>query len=195
METRRRDPWSCFIAMLAVIVAITAASRPAAAQDESATPEPDPWGSLKLLAGSWEGAIEGKLGTGRGIRRYELMGDAFLVCRHASVRLPQEKSPRGDQHEELGVFSYDSERRTIVYREFFPMEGVVVRSPCAIDGMRVVCTAEAVESGSGIRARLTLEIVDRYRFKEVYELAFPGQDLSVYFTNEWTRIPQIEVLN
>ena len=150
----------------------------------------DRWGPLKLLEGSWSGAIKGALGTGTGNRRYEFIMDGqFLMSRHDSVRLPQEQSPQGDQHSEIGMFSYDSERETLVLREFMG-EGVVVRSPCSIEGMTVVCTAEAVESGPGIRARLTLLIQDRYRFVERYEIAWAGEeDLQLYFSNEWTRVP------
>ncbi len=149
----------------------------------------DHWGPLKLLVGAWEGEIDGKLGKGRGMRRYEfILGGHFLQSRHISVRLPQEKSPQGDQHEEMGVFSFDSERGSIVHREFLS-EGVVARSPCQIEGMKVVCVSESVESGPGIRTRLTLEITDRYRFTEVYEIAWPGKELEHYFTNHWTRSP------
>ena len=154
---------------------------------ENSEPETDPWAPLELLVGSWEGAISGKLGVGRGFRRYDfVMNERFLVSRHRSIRLPQEKSPEGDQHEELGVFSFDSERQQIVYREFMA-EGVVIRSPCDVQRTTIVCTSEAVESGPGIRARLTLEIADRYRFTEVYELALPGRELEHYFANQWTR--------
>ncbi|HSR68237.1 MAG TPA: hypothetical protein VLU25_09870 [Acidobacteriota bacterium] len=158
-------------------------------EEQEAEPkgQADPWGPLKLLVGTWEGEISGKLGTGKGLRRYRfILGDRFLESRHVSVRLPQEKSPEGDQHEELGVFSYDSQQKRLVYREFMK-EGVVVRSACEVDGMKVVCTSEAVESGPGIRARLTLEISDAYRFTEIYHLGWPGRELEHYFTNRWTR--------
>lgn len=170
--------------------ALLAIGHPLGAQEAAtAAAPPDPWGVLRQLVGSWEGQIDGKLGTGRGVRHYELiMGDRYLVCRHRSVRLPQEKSPNGDQHEALGVFSFDRERKTIVYREFLN-EGAVVRSPCELEARKVVCVSEAVESGAGIRARLTLEITDRYRFTETYELGFPNRELEHYFTNRWTRSP------
>lgn len=184
------------LALLAAMSAFLARADPLLAQQESPPPQDETtpsadasWAPLKLLEGQWEGEIDGKLGRGKGLRRYELiMGGQFLVCHHQSVRLPQEKSPKGDQHEELGVFSFDSQRRKIVFREFLS-EGVVVLSTCAVEGMKVVCTSESVESGPGIRARLTLEIVDRYRFTEMYELAFPGKDLELYFSNRWTRTP------
>ncbi len=184
---------------LAISFALLAALAPVGtsllARDDQEVPPgepsaaPDPWAPLRLLVGAWEGEIDGKLGKGKGVRRYEfVVGDRYLLCRHVSVRLPQEKSPEGDQHEELAVFSFDTERGKIVYREFM-IEGVVIRSPCEIEGNRVVCVSEAVESGPGIRARLTLEIADRYRFTEIYELGFPGRELEHYFTNQWTRSP------
>ena len=166
----------------------------AAAQsnDDAGEAPADPWALLRRLEGTWEGKIAGKLGTGRAVRRYEWISRGkFLMSRHASVRLPQEKSPTGDQHEQLGVFSYDTERKTIVYREFMS-EGVVPRSVCRADGDTLVCTTEAVESGPGIRARLTMEIADRYRFREIYELAWPGRDYELYFTNDWTRAPSLD---
>ena len=69
------------------------------------------------------------------------------------------------------------------------------RSVCETEANRVVCTTEAVESGPGIRARLTLEIIDRYRFVERYELAFPGKELELFFEIQWTRKPVLDVWN
>jgi len=187
----KRSGWrhlACFSTLTAG--AFLAMGSPLHAQDAATPPAPaDPWGVLLELVGSWDGRIDGKLGTGHGVRRYELiMGERYLLARHRSVRLPQERSPAGDQHEELAVFSYDRERQTIVYREFLS-EGVVVRSPCRVDARKVVCVSEAVENGTGIRARLTLEITDRYRFTEIYDLGFPNREVEHYFTNHWTRTP------
>ena len=182
-----------FLAVAAVAGTLFAAvvDSPARELTDTTGPE-DPLGPLGVLVGSWSGEIEGRLGSGKGVRRYQrAMSGRFLLCRHTSVRLPQEKSPGGDQHEELGVFSFDRERKRISYREFM-IEGIVVLSTCEIEGATVVCTSESVENGPGIRARLTLEITDRYRFTERYELAWPGKDLELYFTNRWTRTPVLE---
>ena len=154
--------------------------------------EPDPWEPLRLLEGTWEAAIDGRLGKGVGLRRYEFIFDGlYLVSRHASVRPPQEKSPEGDHHRELGVYSYDRERGKIILREFFE-EGYVLRSVCETEPMRFVCTGEEIESGPGMRSRLTIEIADSHRFDEIFELGWPGKELQVYFTNTWTRIPDLE---
>lgn len=157
--------------------------------EERTVAEQAPWETFRLLEGSWEAAIEGRLGKGTGIRRYQFIFDGrYLVSRHASVRLPQEKSPAGDYHRELAVYSFDRERGMIVLREFI-VEGYVLRYACQVEPKRFVCTSENVESGPGMRARLTVEIKDRYRFEEIFELAAPGKELELYFTNHWTRVP------
>jgi hypothetical protein len=162
------------------------------APEEAPAAERDPWEPFRLLPGTWEGSIDGRLGQGTGVRRYEFLHDErFLLSRHSSVRLPQEKSPKGDHHRELGVFSFDRERGTIVYREFI-VEGFVLRYTCAVEPRRFVCTTESVENGSGMRARLTVEVADRFRLDEIFELASPGQELQVYFTNRWTRRPALD---
>lgn len=182
--------------VIVAILAAFAAAGPSAwaepTEGESSPAETDPWAPLRPLAGTWHGEVDGKLGTGTGVRRYELiLGERYLMSRHSSVRLPQEKSPKGDQHEELGIFSFDSERQKIVWREFF-IEGVVSRYVCETAPKKVVCTSEAVESGPGIRARLTLDITDRYRFEELYEIAWPGKELEAYFHIRWTRAPALD---
>ena len=163
----------------------------ASAGEDAATDRADPWVLVRMLVGSWQGAIDGKLGQGRAVRRYELVvGGKYVMSRHSSVRLPQEKSPEGDQHEEIGLFSFDSERKILVYRVFM-IEGVVSRYACEATATKLVCTTEAVESGPGIRARLTLEIRDRFQFVERFELGWPGQEIELYFTNQWTRAPAL----
>ena len=154
-------------------------------------PKTDPWGPLRSLEGHWEGAISGKLGTGSGVRDYELILDGhYLTFRHASVREPQEKSPEGDHHRELSVFSFDSERQKIVLRSF-NVEGFVLQYLCNATGTKITCESEGVESGPGFRARVEIDIKSPYEFTERFELAEPGKDLELYFTNRWTRAPKL----
>ena len=161
----------------------------AGVQNPSA-PDPDQWGPLRYLEGRWEGAIDGSLGTGIGLRHYEFFNEGqYLMRRHGSVRMPQEKSPEGDHHREIGIYSYDATRKTIVLREFM-IESVVVRSPCEIEGMKVVCVAEHVESGEGIEARLEIELESPFEYTESYELKFPDES-QVRFRNRWRRLPSL----
>lgn len=188
MLTHRALRGQVGLSLLAVVASLLGGERLAAqAQDAMA----DPWEPLRLLEGSWDGSIDGVLGRGVGRRTYEfIFDDLYLVSRHASVRLPQDQSPEGDHHREFGVYSYDRERGMLVLREFM-VEGYVLRSTCETGPMRFVCTAEEVESGSGIRARLTIEISDAFHFTEIYELAMPGKPLRRYLTNAWTRVPDL----
>ena len=166
-----------------------AVTLPLAAQNPTA-PDPEKWGPLRHLEGRWEGAIDGSLGTGVGLRHYEFFHEGqYLMRRHASVRMPQEKSPNGDHHREIGIYSYDSKRKTIVLREFM-IEGVVARSTCEIDGMKVVCVSEHVESGEGITSRMVVEFKNPFEYTESYDLSFPDGE-KVQFENRWTRLPSL----
>ena len=175
-----------------VLVLVGLVFSPAAASSQEETAPPDPWEPLRLLPGVWQGEIDGRLGTGSGIREYRFILDGqFLEQRHGSVRLPQEKSPAGDHHRELSVFSYDRDRETIVLRSFI-VEGYVNTYTCDTEPMRFVCTAEHTENGLGFQVRWTIEIESPYEFNEIFELASPDEEeLSVYFTNRWVRQPEM----
>lgn len=148
-------------------------------------------GPFRMLAGTWEGDIGGRLGSGQGIRRYEFaLDDQYLVMTHASVRLPQEKSPQGDYHRELAIFSTDQTNRQVILRAF-NVEGFVLTYGCETSPKRIRCTSRFIEDGPDMRARLTIEIESRYRFTETFELAGAGDDLQTYFTNTWTRKPDL----
>ncbi len=98
MSTARSFRLGC----LAVLV-LLGAGLPGVAEEGAST---DPWEPLRFLAGRWNGSIDGRLGTGTAKRHYEfVLGGRFLLTKHSSVRLPQEKSPEGDHHEEIGLFS------------------------------------------------------------------------------------------
>ncbi len=174
---------------LPVLVCIGVAL-PAVAEESTST---DPLEPLRFLAGRWDGSVDGKLGTGIGKRHYDfVLGGRFLLMKHSSVRLPQEKSPDGDNHEEIGMFSVDGDRNTLVLRTF-NIEGFTLEYACDAEAVKLVCVSERIENGRGIRARLTLTRQSRHSFAEVFEIAWrDGEDLSAYFTNTWTRVPHLE---
>ena len=164
----------------------------AAARESAESQTTDPWAPFRLLEGNWEGAIEGRLGQGKGRRRFKfVLDEKFVLLEHASIRLPQDKSPGGDYHREIGVFSFDRDRDKVIYREFL-VEGYVNQYVCEVEPKQFVCTTESVENGAGMKARLTLEILDAYRFDETFELAGRGEELGLYFTNRWTRVPSFD---
>lgn len=191
--TRAYDAPHC-AALLVLVCLIAAIVTPGfihAAENE-ANAESDPWGPLPSLEGTWQGLIDGRFGQGTGIRRYEhIFEGLYLLSKHASLRMPQKESPQGDYHRELTVFSVDRERGTVALREFH-LEGYVITYSCEVAPQRVVCTSDNIESGKGMRARLTLNISSPHQFEEIFELASPGKALELYFRNRWTRLPDLE---
>jgi hypothetical protein len=116
-------------------------------------------------------------------------GTRFVQVKNVSVYPPQAKNPKGERHEDLGVFSYDTARKTIVFRQFH-VEGFVNQYllDAASSPDRLVFTTEAIENiPAGWRARETY-VIGTDRLEEIFELAEPGQDFAVYSRNRLTRV-------
>jgi hypothetical protein len=47
-----------------------------------------------------------------------VLGSRFIQVRNRSTYPPQEKNPKGETHEDIGLFSFDSARKRIVLRQF-----------------------------------------------------------------------------
>ena len=142
----------------------------------------DPLQPLAFLIGRWEGTSEGQPGTARVQREYvRILNSRFIRAQNESVYTPQEKNPKGEVHEDLGVFSFDSTRKRLVFRQFHK-EGFVnqyVHDPAQTD--KIVFTTEAIENiPPGWRARESYVIHGTDEFEEIFELAEPGKDFEVY---------------
>jgi hypothetical protein len=173
-------------ALAALAVLAVAAPGRAAAQ---AAPAEDPLARLAPLIGRWTGPTEGQPGKGSVERTYErVLGGRFIQVRNVSTYPPQAANPKGERHEDLGLFSYDRARKTIVFRQFH-VEGFVnqyVADASAADG-RLVFTSEAIENiPAGWRARETY-VMSGDRLEEVFELAEPGKDFAEYSRNRLAR--------
>jgi hypothetical protein len=141
------------------------------------------------LIGKWSGTTEGEPGAGTVEREYQwILGSRFVELRNVSVYPPQAKNPKGERHEDRGIFSDDAARSTIVLRQFH-VEGFVnqyVLDPASTPD-RLVFTTEAIENiPAGWRARETY-VVGADRLEEIFELAEPGQAFAVYSRNRLTR--------
>ncbi len=151
----------------------------------------DCWQPFHYFLGSWTGTGTGKAGESTGERSYELtLANQFILVRSRSVFLPQEGSPSGEVHEDLGLISYDKARDRYVLREFH-VEGYVnqyVMEPPGEGERRLVFVTEAIENiPPGWRARITLEVLSADSFREVFELAGPGKEWSCFVDSELHR--------
>ena len=173
---------------LALLIFLSAA--PSGAQPA----QPDPLGPLRSLVGHWQGTSEGQPGRARVEREYaELFGSRFIHAQNRSTYAPQEKNPKGEIHEDRGVFSFDTARKRIVFRQFH-VEGFVnqyVMEPTASAAAAIVFTTEAIENiPAGWRARETYRFSGPDEFEEVFELAAPGKEFELYSRARFMRVRQ-----
>jgi hypothetical protein len=168
----------------------------AAGQQRSGKPQPSarpsPLQPVEFLVGHWQGATQGKPGHGKGERRYQLvLGGKFLRGTNKTVYPPQQKNPKGETHEDIAFFSYDRGKNRIVLRQFH-VEGFVneyAARQVAADGKTVVFETERIENiPDGWRARETYKIVSPDEFVEVFELAEPQKEFTVYAESRWKRV-------
>jgi hypothetical protein len=154
-----------------------------AAATLSAQPAPDPLSVLDSFLGKWQGTQEGQPGKGTVERDYtRIMRSRFVDTRNRSTYPPQQNNPKGEAHEDAGIFSHDNARKRIVFRQFHVERFVIqyVMEPMATPGT-LVFVSESIENiPAGFRARETYTIIGPDEFEEVFEIAEPGKDFSVY---------------
>ena len=143
----------------------------------------DPLQPLAFLVGRWEGSSEGQPGRASVQREYtRILDSRFIRSQNRSVYPPQDKNPKGDTHEDVGMFSFDKSRGRAVFRQFH-IEGYVNQYVADADSQasKIVFTSEAIENiPPGYRARETYVVLGPDEFEEVFELAEPGKSFELY---------------
>jgi len=160
------------------------------AQDK--TSPADPWAPFRFFVGNWEGRGEGASGISTGRQSYEfILRGTYLHVRNKAVFDPQEKNPKGEVHEDWGVFSYDKARKTFVFRQFH-VEGFVnqyVLENAPAGGKTFIFVSEAIENiPAGFKARLTYKVLDADTFEQTFDLAAQGQEFVCYSKGVMKRI-------
>jgi hypothetical protein len=183
--------WMRRAVVAALIGAVFAAPASPSGQDEPSGEKPDPWNTLRFLAGRWAGTGEGRWGHSTVEREYEfVLGGKFLFARNKSVYPPQEKNPDGEVHTDWSMISYDTGRKTFVLRQFHDEAFVnryVLEAPLR-DGILVFTTEHIENFIPGWRARETYRLLGEDAFEEVFALAPPDGEFKVYVTNRFKRI-------
>lgn len=173
----------CMAAALLFVSLVATAQEPAAKS---------PLDPIKFFAGHWRGTSHGEPGDGKGERDYEfVLRGKFLRVTNRTVYPPQVKNSKGEVHEDIGIFSYDRQRKRLVLRQFH-VEGFVneyVEQERAKDGKTLVFETERIENiPAGWRARETYRLLNQDEYSEVFELAEPGKDFAVYAESRWKRV-------
>jgi hypothetical protein len=114
-----------------------------------------------------------------------VLGVNFLGMDTRSVFKPQEENPKGEVHEDFGIFSYDGGREKFVLRGFC-VEGFVNRyvGEVSEDGMTLTFETEAVEKApTGTRAKLVFLRKSERKLEQSFYVSLPGRDWSCMSTN------------
>jgi hypothetical protein len=147
--------------------------------------------SLSFFLGRWEGVAEGQPGKGNATREYVWeLRSKIIYAKHRGVYPPQPANPKGEVHEDLGIYSYDRAATRVRFRQFH-VEGFVihyVQEPDTKPGTWIY-TSEAIENiPKGYRGRETHVRLGPDEFEEIFELADPGKDFAVYTRTKFTRV-------
>lgn len=145
---------------------------------------------LARFLGRWTGEGQGEPGVSVVQRTYEpVLGGQFVMMRGTSTYAPQPGNPKGELHEELGLFSFDAARKRAVFRQFHKESFAVQYLATAADlSGEMVFETEAMENiPAGWRARETYRFSGPDAFEEVFELAPAGKDYGVYSHNRLKR--------
>jgi hypothetical protein len=195
MMTARRTAWFApVVSLVAFAMAVGCAGQPstancpaspttsAVASAPALKPASDALTTLARLEGEWRGTGEGQPGTSNVERSYRwVLGGRYLEVRNRSSYAPQPKNPKGEQHEDMGLVSYDKARKKLVFRQFH-VEGFVTHY--VLDSTTpemFVFMSEAIENiPPGFRARETLHFVDDGQLEETFEIAEPDKDFEIY---------------
>jgi len=142
------------------------------------------WSPMRYFIGSWKGTGEGEIGTGSFERTYQwALNGNFIQVRNKTSYAPQEKSPQGEIHEEIGYINYNNLEKKFMLREFH-VEGFVNEyklESISEDHKTLVFVSFEIENiPPGWRARETYQIIGNDEYIETFELAAPGKDFSVY---------------
>ena len=178
------------ILVWALLPILASAATTAAAQ--SANAKADELSQLDGLIGRWHGTSDGQPGNGSVEREYSrLFGSRFVQVRNRVIYKPQDTNPKGETHEDLGVFSFDSARGRLILRQFHT-EGFVnhyIAEPSSKPGS-LVFTTETIENiPAGWRARERYTLLGRDELEEVFELAAPAKGFEVYSRSRLKRVP------
>lgn len=142
------------------------------------------WLPLKPFIGVWTGEGEGEPGKGKYERTYAfIMDNRFIEIHNKSTYPPTTQFPSGEIHEDRGYFSYDNIRKLFILRQFH-IEGFVnqfILDSISPNGKTIVFITEAIENiPKGWRAKETYHLLLENEMEEIFELAEPGKDFTVY---------------
>jgi len=148
----------------------------------------DIWQPLAFLEGKWQG---GQSGVSKVTQEYQfIFNRKFLQVKTRAVFEPTEKNPKGEVHEDLGIFSYDQSRKTFVFRQFhiegFVNQYILEKKDDKTD--ELIFVSEHIENApSGTKAKEVFKIISEDEIDQSFHVAWPGKDFACYSVNRLKR--------
>jgi hypothetical protein len=133
---------------------------------------------LGFLIGSWTGVGEGFGHTSQVEHTYRLVLQNRFIQGETKSVARDDAGTIIEVHEDLGMFSFDPDRKAIVLREFHS-EGYVnvyVMEDVEEPTVQLVFTSEKTEGAGGLLARLRYDLLSDDDYVVALDLAKPGED-------------------
>jgi hypothetical protein len=159
-----------------------AASLSAFAQTSQPT---DHFAALRVFEGRWQGASSGKPGTGTTTREYRFVLNGHFLWQHDNS-IYHTADGKTFVHEDEGYFSYDTNRRQILWMQFHS-EGLVNEYSLASvgdDEKSITFVTTEIENLPGFRAKKLYQVLS----PDAFWLAPPGQDFALYTVAHLKRV-------
>ena len=169
---------------LAQVPPSTAAAPPATVTSAAAAVAPAGWkpfSDLAWLVGHWSGTTASGSRIGGRVVRFSMELSGNTLMERGSTIFPAEEGKPEESLEEIGIWTYDRERRKYVASYFFStgVSGAFEAEIREDGSIRLVAPA-LLNYEAGARARLTLRKAGETGLEVAMDLAPPGRDFIAY---------------
>jgi hypothetical protein len=145
------------------------------------------WDALEALAGTWTGEGAGMGGVSEVTHEYERVLGHFVQMRTHSAFESADGTTDAEVHEDLGYFSFDTDRELVVLRQFLSEGYVNTYALTEYTDDRLVFETESTESAGGMQARVVMRFDGPDAYTMELHLAAPGRDWFVCRTLDMKR--------
>jgi hypothetical protein len=152
----------------------------------------NPFDKINFLIGNWQGVETGVAGEGIGYRTYSYeLGGNYIMEKNQSTFPKSDKNPKGEVHKDIGMFSYNSNKKEIVYRSF-NIENFtnifVLKDTLSTETKFIFITREIENNPGNWKARVMIEKISDTEFMEFFDIAMDGENFKPFLQNHWYKV-------
>ncbi len=145
----------------------------------------------QFFQGDWKSVQEACVGMGKADRSYQMIVENnYLHVINSAYFESDTINSTASVHEDWGIMSYDVARDDLRLHEFVS-EGFVLHylldDDISTDKIYIFHTESIENIPSGWKARLTIQITGENTFEELFEVAAPHKEYSLYVKSVWEK--------